>query len=326
MFHLAPGACLGQHRVRATGPTPQFDAAFDLVGDGRAHTLHQAGVAGTRVGGGIGAHARGGGIGQGGVVVDLGDAALDQGTELCVAQAGTAVDDQGDTESFVDGRQALQVQARLAGHAAMHRTDGHGEKIHAAALHVFGGFLRGGVDHLAGMLLGILALDSGHVAQFAFHRHRAAMGHVDHRAGANDVLLEGMGGGIHHDAGTAEVDAADGGFQAGAMVEVDGDRDARAPCRRHGGGHGQFEVVVLEMGLGQAQDDGGLLPFGGIDDGFQEVQADQVEAAHRVLVVVGVLQHVPHVDQRHGRASCLVMVANSTGSFSGSFCTLSMIV
>ncbi len=81
---------------------------------------------------------------------------------------------------------------------------------------------------------------------------------------------------------------------------MDGDRHVGAPRRLFGGGHGELEVVMLEVRFGQAQDHRRAAVLRGVEDRLEEIETHQIEAAHRVAVAVGMVQHVTHVHQRHG--------------------------
>lgn len=84
------------------------------------------------------------------------------------------------------------------------------------------------------------------------------------------------------------------------MVQVDGHRHGGAPGRRLHGWHEEVEFEMGEMGFGQRQDDRREDAFRRRQDAFQEIHAGQVESAHGVAVLIGVIEQIFHIDQGHG--------------------------
>jgi hypothetical protein len=100
------GRC--QHGVELPGRTSVLHAALHFRANRLPDAIDNTGVTTTVVGDHIGAY----------------------GSSRRIRQAGTAVNHQGKIQRLTDSPQPLEVQGRLAFHAAMHRTDGNGEKIH----------------------------------------------------------------------------------------------------------------------------------------------------------------------------------------------------
>ena len=67
------------------------------------------------------------------------------------------MDDQGNLQAFVDGAQAFEIELRLTLHAPVHGADGYSEKIDTGLLHIGLSLLHRGVDHIARVLLSVLA-------------------------------------------------------------------------------------------------------------------------------------------------------------------------
>jgi hypothetical protein len=65
-----------------------------------------------------------------------------------------------------------------------------GEEVHPGLAHIALGLVRRGIDRVARVPLRVLALHPGNRAELALHRDTAAVGHLDHRTGARDVLLQ----------------------------------------------------------------------------------------------------------------------------------------
>ena len=78
--------------------------------------------------------------------------------------------------------QALEIQFWFSLHAAMHGTDGDGQKVHSSMVHVASGFRRCRIAYFAGMALCVLSLNTGHITQLTLHGFTASMGQVsDHQ-------------------------------------------------------------------------------------------------------------------------------------------------
>jgi len=181
----------------------------------------------------------------------------------------------------------------------LHRADGHGQKIHASALDEYFCFRGHGERRLARMLLGPFAFLAAHVAHFTNDRDAAGVGQFHHLAGGLDVVRQAAIGGIEHHAVAAKANGLNHGVERPAVIELDGHRHVGAFGRGFHRRHHQFEVVMGEVGLGDGEDHRGPAVFGRIDHRLEEVEADQIEGAYRIAVLVCVMKHVLHVDQCH---------------------------
>ena len=88
------------------------------------------------------------------------------------------------------------------------------------------------------------------------------------------------------------------------MIQMNRNRYTGAFCGGFGGGHRQFEIKIVEMRFRQAENNrrAGLLRR--LHNALQKIQADQIECADRITMLVGVFEHVFHVDQWH-KQSCI---------------------
>ena len=78
--------------------------------------------------------------------------------------------------------QTLEIQFWFSLHAAMHGTDGDGQKVHSGMVHVASGFRHCRIAYFAGMALCVLSLNTGHITQLTLHGYTASMGQVsDHQ-------------------------------------------------------------------------------------------------------------------------------------------------
>ena len=107
--------------------------------------------------------------------------------------------------------------------------------------------------------------------------------------------------GIDHNAVTAQIDGPDGRVQTGAVVKMDGHRHLGAPGRGNDRRHDQLEIEKFVMRFGQTEDHRRARFFRRQHNAFEKIQADQIKGADRIVMIVGVLQHVFHIYQWHTR-------------------------
>ena len=160
----------------------------------------------------------------------------------------------------------------------------------------------GALDELARLLgvgVGVLALDrravvllATNLAELGLNRHAHGGAGTGNARGKGDVVLEGLVAAVDHDGGIAGAEGLHAAVVAVTMVEV----------QRHGhvgaggsGGHHAVEVVEagsLDGAGGGLHDDRGLGLLGGGEHGHDELEALDVEGADRVVVCLGVEEHL----------------------------------
>jgi len=69
-----------------------------------------------------------------------------------------------------------------------------------------------------------------------------------------------------------------------------------SPCCGFHCWHNQFEIKIVEMGFRQAQYHRCAAALGCGHDAFQKLETDQIECAHGITIMVGVVKHIAHVD------------------------------
>ncbi len=65
------------------------------------------------------------------------------------------------------------------------------------------------------------------------------------------------------------------------------------------GGHDEIKIKIFKMRFGQTQNYRGACGFRCVHNALQKVQADEVKGTYGITVLIGVLQHILHINQWH---------------------------
>ena len=101
-----------------------------------------------------------------------------------------------------------------------------------------------------------------------------------------------MLGAVDHHGGEASVDAGFADVKVLAVVQVQGDGQARV---LHGGLHQLHQVAVLGIFSGPGghlEDDGGVGLLGSLGDALDDLHVVHVESADSVAAVISLLEHL----------------------------------
>jgi len=211
------------------------------------------------------------------------------------------------------GRQHLSglrvFTAGLVG--AVAGSDGDGERVEAGFLHEIFGLVRVGevVLHLAvGQSGAVAVFDAAQDAQLTLDRDAQGMGHFDGRPGDLDVLFVGVGSlavfperAVHHDGGESEVDGGLEGLEAVAVVQVHGHGNVRVFLA--GSFHELLEVdeaAVLQGAAARLDNHRAVGFVGRLHDGLDLLHVVDVERAHTVSALRGLIQNLTHWNEWHG--------------------------
>ena len=119
------------------------------------------------------------------------------------------------------------------------------------------------------------------------------MGQRHQLGGFGHVLFDGVVAAVEHDAGEAGLETGLGALVA-AVIQVEGHRHRDAQAAHHGahhGGHGLIAGHILARALGHAQDHRAVQLLRGQQHGFGPFQVVDVELAHGIVAVAGLLKH-----------------------------------
>ena len=179
----------------------------------------------------------------------------------------------------------LELKGAVAG------ADGDGQAVHA-----------GGPDellHLVGVGVGGIGsgdvhvvLDAGQTAQLTLDDDTVLVGVLHDLAGQGDVVLERMLGAVDHHGGEASVDAGLADVKVLAVVQVQGDGQARV---LHGGLHQLHQVAVLGVFSGPGghlEDDGRVGLLGSLGDTLDDLHVVHVEGTDGVAALVSLAEHL----------------------------------
>ena len=111
-------------------------------------------------------------------------------------------------------------------------------------------------------------------------------------AGQGDVVLKGMLGAVDHHGGEAPVDAGLADVKVLAVVQVQGDGQARV---LHGGLHQLHQVAVLGIFSGPSghlEDDGRVGLLGSLGDALDDLHVVHVEGTDGVAALVSLAEHL----------------------------------
>ncbi len=137
-------------------------------------------------------------------------------------------------------------------------------------------------------------------AQFAFNRHAAGVGHLDHLAGDLDVVLVGGGGlgvlhqrAVHHHRGEAVLDRRGAGGRAVAVVLVHAHRDVGIDLGQGVDHPGQHDVVgVVRAPRDGLDDDRGVDGFRRLHDRQALFHVVDVEGRQRIVMLRRMIQQL----------------------------------
>ena len=153
------------------------------------------------------------------------------------------------------------------------------------------------------MALGVFAFHARHIAKLTLNRNAATVRHRHHSLGTMDILCQRQAGGIHHDPDTTKIDGTHGRGQRLAMIQMNGDRHGSSLCCPLHGSHKQFEIEEVEMRFRQTDDNGCLFFFSSRNDTADKIQTYHIKGSHRIVMLIGVFQHVTHMNQWHSNLS-----------------------
>ena len=272
-----------------------------MLADGAGHAQTQIGVDVDLTDGHLGSltqHFLGDadGIGHGtAVLVDHLDKLLRHGR--------AAVKDDGEigqalAHFFQNVKPQLGLGAGLELISTVAGADGNGQRVYAGAGDELFHLGRIGEHGVGGRDVHIV-LDTGQLAQLAFHNDTAGVSIFHNLLGDGDVLFKAVLAAVDHDGRKTTVDAGLTDLKTLAVIQMQGDGQVGVG---DGSFHqlGQVDVLGILAGTGRhLQNDGRLLQLGSFGDTLDDFHIIDVESTDGVTAGIGFLEHFFCRDQRH---------------------------
>ena len=174
----------------------------------------------------------------------------------------------------------------------MRCADGYGQRINPCALNKFSRLFRIGIEI---RILIVARVRLTHVAKFALYTDVQGVCHRAPNGRAADVFFKIKRGGVDHDAGKAQIQAAGNILQPAAMVEIQ--------CHRHGRPGRQFlnhrhhffrMGVIAHLSHTQVDDDGCACFFSRRNGTACHLHIDAVDGRDGIAMRMRMLQNRFH--------------------------------
>jgi len=138
-----------------------------------------------------------------------------------------------------------------------------------------------------------------HMADCGLDEDAERPGNLDDLLDEADIVFERLLAGIQHDAGAAGANGIDRVGERVAMVEAESDRHRSLGCKLFCDARQRVEAGDLARVRMDADNDRGILLFGGGDRRLDDFDVHRDECTDRVFVVGGMLQEAVERGNRH---------------------------
>ncbi|CDN44399.1 hypothetical protein BN871_EU_00140 [Paenibacillus sp. P22] len=237
------------------------------------------------------------------VHVDLGRSEGDGFLDVVRRDARAAVQYERKLDRLADLGHFLEAEVRLPFVRAVDGAQSRSQAVDACQLDQLEAFFRICVDNAVSNDVVFLAADR---AELGFNGNAFAVRVFNDFLRRLDVLVERMVGSVDHDGSEAGIDGFFTFVEAGAVVEVDGNRnrDFHFVDQSADDGGNDFEAAhVAGRAFGYAENDRGLLFLCRSEDRLRPLQVVDVVLADGVALGKRFVQHVLHGNECHCNSS-----------------------